>query len=73
MTLQPLQRYRESLLTAKTSIPAFKAESWYDVSMDNFDDSDFGGLQSDGLGGFLSALFTVTPLSIFAQVTNNAD
>ena len=24
--------------------------------------------QSDGLGGFLSALFTVTPLSIFAQV-----
>jgi xanthine/uracil permease len=24
--------------------------------------------QSDGIGGFLSALFTVTPLSIFAQV-----
>ena len=23
--------------------------------------------QSDGIGGFLSALFTVTPLSIFAQ------
>ena len=25
-------------------------------------------IQSDGLGGFFSALFTVTPLSIFAQV-----
>jgi len=25
-------------------------------------------LQSDGVGGFFSALFTVTPLSIFAQV-----
>jgi hypothetical protein len=25
--------------------------------------------QSDGIGGFVSALFTVTPLSIFAQVT----
>ena len=24
--------------------------------------------QSDGIGGFVSALFTVTPLSIFAQV-----
>lgn len=26
-------------------------------------------VQSDGLGGFVSALFTVTPLSIFAQVS----
>ncbi|KAG6841301.1 hypothetical protein C0991_012471 [Blastosporella zonata] len=26
-----------------------------------------GGVLADGLGGFLSALFTVTPLSIFAQ------
>jgi xanthine/uracil permease len=25
--------------------------------------------QSDGIGGFFSALFTVTPLSIFAQVS----
>ena len=25
-------------------------------------------IQSDGLGGFFSALFTVTPLSVFAQV-----
>jgi len=24
-------------------------------------------LQADGIGGFISALFTVTPLSIFAQ------
>ena len=27
--------------------------------------------QSDGVGGFVSALFTVTPLSIFAQVSGN--
>ena len=25
-------------------------------------------VQADGLGGFFSALFTVTPLSVFAQV-----
>ena len=30
--------------------------------------SNIGIVQSDGLGGFFSALFTVTPLSIFAQV-----
>jgi hypothetical protein len=33
-----------------------------------FDSRIQGGVLSDGLGGFLSALFTVTPLSIFAQV-----
>jgi len=32
-----------------------------------FDSRIQGGVLSDGLGGFLSALFTVTPLSIFAQ------
>ncbi|KAJ7681359.1 permease family-domain-containing protein [Mycena rosella] len=32
-----------------------------------FDSRIQGGILSDGLGGFLSALFTVTPLSIFAQ------
>ncbi len=30
--------------------------------------SHYNQKQSDGLGGFFSALFTVTPLSIFAQV-----
>jgi len=29
-------------------------------------------VQADGLGGFFSALFTVTPLSVFAQVCSRA-
>ncbi|KAK0190335.1 permease family-domain-containing protein [Armillaria mellea] len=32
-----------------------------------FDSRIQGGVLSDGIGGFISALFTVTPLSIFAQ------
>ncbi|KAG7098704.1 hypothetical protein E1B28_000617 [Marasmius oreades] len=32
-----------------------------------FDSRIQGGILSDGLGGFFSALFTVTPLSVFAQ------
>ncbi|KAK7057959.1 Xanthine/uracil permease [Favolaschia claudopus] len=32
-----------------------------------FDSRIQGGVLSDGLGGFISALFTVTPLSIFSQ------
>lgn len=32
-----------------------------------FDSRIQGGVLSDGVGGFLSALFTVTPLSVFAQ------
>lgn len=28
----------------------------------------YSKFQSDGIGGFVSALFTVTPLSVFAQV-----
>ncbi|KAJ3735483.1 xanthine/uracil permease [Lentinula guzmanii] len=38
-----------------------------DVRGIEFDSRVQGGVLSDGLGGFLSALFTVTPLSIFAQ------
>ncbi|KAI0375763.1 Xanthine/uracil permease [Pilatotrama ljubarskyi] len=34
---------------------------------EEFDTRIQGGVLSDGIGGFLSALFTVTPLSIFAQ------
>ena len=34
---------------------------------DVFDSRIQGGILSDGIGGFLSALFTVTPLSVFAQ------
>ncbi|KZP18862.1 xanthine/uracil permease [Athelia psychrophila] len=37
------------------------------VSGEDFDSRIQGGVLSDGIGGFLSALFTVTPLSIFAQ------
>ncbi|GJE87281.1 xanthine/uracil permease [Phanerochaete sordida] len=37
------------------------------VDGEQFDTRIQGGVLSDGIGGFLSALFTVTPLSIFAQ------
>jgi xanthine/uracil permease len=37
------------------------------VTGPEFDSRIQGGVLSDGIGGFLSALFTVTPLSIFAQ------
>ncbi|KIJ06718.1 hypothetical protein PAXINDRAFT_182641 [Paxillus involutus ATCC 200175] len=37
------------------------------VTGEDFDSRIQGGLSSDGLGGSISALFTVTPLSIFAQ------
>ncbi|CAL1699870.1 unnamed protein product [Somion occarium] len=37
------------------------------VDGEEFDSRIQGGVLSDGIGGFFSALFTVTPLSIFAQ------
>ncbi|KAI5893061.1 Xanthine/uracil permease [Schizophyllum commune H4-8] len=37
------------------------------VDGEEFDSRIQGGVLSDGLGGFFSALFTVTPLSVFAQ------
>ncbi|KAH7107896.1 Xanthine/uracil permease [Auriculariales sp. MPI-PUGE-AT-0066] len=37
------------------------------VEGEEFDSRIQGGLLADGLGGFFSALFTVTPLSVFAQ------
>ncbi|TFK46996.1 Xanthine/uracil permease [Heliocybe sulcata] len=37
------------------------------VDGEEFDSRIQGGVLSDGIGGFVSALFTVTPLSIFAQ------
>ncbi|KZT29535.1 Xanthine/uracil permease [Neolentinus lepideus HHB14362 ss-1] len=37
------------------------------VDGEEFDTRIQGGVLSDGIGGFISALFTVTPLSIFAQ------
>jgi uric acid-xanthine permease len=38
-----------------------------EVVGDVFDSRIQGGVLADGLGGFISACFTVTPLSIFAQ------
>lgn len=37
------------------------------VAGNEFDSRIQGGILSDGLGGFFSALFTVTPLSIFSK------
>ncbi|KAI0774393.1 Xanthine/uracil permease [Fomes fomentarius] len=37
------------------------------VAGDEFDTRIQGGILSDGIGGFLSALFTLTPVSIFVQ------
>ncbi|KZT70230.1 Xanthine/uracil permease [Daedalea quercina L-15889] len=37
------------------------------VDGEEFDSRIQGGVLSDGLGGFMSALFTVAPLSLFAQ------
>lgn len=37
------------------------------VTGDVFDSRIQGGILSDGISGFMSALFTVTPLSVFAQ------
>ncbi|KAJ7875628.1 xanthine/uracil permease [Mycena leptocephala] len=48
-------------------ITASAEVSKVDVRGLEFDSRIQGGILSDGLGGFISALFTVTPLSIFAQ------
>lgn len=48
-------------------ITASAEASRQEVVGDLFDSRIQGGILSDGIGGFFSALFTVTPLSIFAQ------
>jgi xanthine/uracil permease len=48
-------------------ITASAEASRVDVQGLEFDSRIQGGILSDGLGGLISALFTVTPLSIFAQ------
>ncbi|KAG1743620.1 xanthine uracil permease [Suillus paluster] len=48
-------------ITASAEVSRIRLEG------DDFDSRIQGGLLSDGIGGFISALFTVTPLSIFAQ------
>ena len=48
-------------------ITASAEVSRQDVVGEVFDSRIQGGVLADGIGGFLSALFTVTPLSVFAQ------
>lgn len=48
-------------------ITASAEVSRIEVEGEEFDTRIQGGVLSDGIGGFMSALFTVTPLSIFAQ------
>ena len=54
-------------MEATGDITASAEVSRQPVVGDVFDSRIQGGILSDGIGGFLSALFTVTPLSVFAQ------
>ncbi|KAJ3773644.1 xanthine/uracil permease [Lentinula raphanica] len=70
--LPMLAVYVSLAMEAIGDITASAECSRVDVNGIEFDSRVQGGVlltetQSDGLGGFLSALFTVTPLSIFAQ------
>ncbi|KAJ7251896.1 Xanthine/uracil permease [Mycena rebaudengoi] len=59
--------YVSLAMEAIGDITASAEVSRVDVRGIEFDSRIQGGVLSDGLGGFVSALFTVTPLSIFAQ------
>ncbi|KAJ7450637.1 xanthine/uracil permease [Mycena latifolia] len=59
--------YISLAMEAIGDITASAEVSRVDVRGLEFDSRVQGGVLSDGVGGFLSALFTVTPLSIFAQ------
>ncbi|TFK59541.1 xanthine/uracil permease [Pluteus cervinus] len=48
-------------ITASAEVSRLKVEG------EEFDSRVQGGILSDGIGGFFCALFTVTPLSVFAQ------
>ncbi|KIK70003.1 hypothetical protein GYMLUDRAFT_534739 [Collybiopsis luxurians FD-317 M1] len=65
--LPMLAVYVSLSMEAIGDITASAEVSRVDVRGIEFDSRVQGGLLSDGVGGFLSALFTVTPLSIFAQ------
>ncbi|OAX30768.1 hypothetical protein K503DRAFT_870886 [Rhizopogon vinicolor AM-OR11-026] len=51
-------------ITASAEVSRLRVEG------EEFDSRIQGGILSDGIGGFVSALFTVTPLSIFSQFDN---
>ncbi|KAF5319378.1 hypothetical protein D9619_008616 [Psilocybe cf. subviscida] len=59
--------YVSCAMEAIGDITASAEASRVDVQGLEFDSRIQGGILSDGLGGLISALFTVTPLSIFAQ------
>jgi len=59
--------YISLAMEAIGDITASAEVSRVEVEGEDFDSRIQGGVLSDGIGGFLSALFTVTPLSIFAQ------
>ncbi|KAJ7916667.1 xanthine/uracil permease [Mycena leptocephala] len=65
--LPMLAVYVSLAMEAIGDITASAEVSKVDVRGLEFDSRIQGGILSDGLGGFISALFTVTPLSIFAQ------
>ncbi|KAI0089343.1 Xanthine/uracil permease [Irpex rosettiformis] len=65
--LPMLAVYISLAMEAIGDITASAEVSRVEVEGEHFDSRIQGGILSDGLGGFFSALFTVTPLSIFAQ------
>ncbi|KAH9931655.1 xanthine/uracil permease [Epithele typhae] len=65
--LPMLAVYVSLAMEATGDITASAEVSRLPVDGIEFDSRVQGGILSDGVGGFLSALFTVTPLSIFAQ------
>ncbi|OCH90012.1 Xanthine/uracil permease [Obba rivulosa] len=65
--LPMLAVYVSVAMEAIGDITASAEVSRVPVDGEEFDSRIQGGILSDGIGGFLSALFTVTPLSIFAQ------
>ncbi|KAN0096979.1 Permease family domain containing protein [Tylopilus felleus] len=65
--LPMLAVYVSTTMEAIGDITASAEVSRLEVTGDDFDSRIQGGVLSDGFGGFMSALFTVTPLSIFAQ------
>ncbi|KAH7906116.1 xanthine uracil permease [Hygrophoropsis aurantiaca] len=65
--LPMLAVYASTTMEAIGDITASAEVSRIAVDGLEFDSRIQGGILSDGIGGFVSALFTVTPLSIFAQ------
>jgi len=65
--LPMLAVYISLAMEAMGDITASAEVSRVDVRGVEFDSRIQGGILSDGIGGFISALFTVAPLSVFAQ------